>query len=186
MNLAGLSEPMSDEVRSGIIDPVPVKLSPPLRLCRFTDRKYGPNDGLLSPWWITEGDFLKIVVARERSREAHGGDKQRGLSLGFMARWAVAVPQEWQSPGRPAKSTTMDLLLRGDLLTPLDAFVGRGKVQSETVPNGITMKWSGWPEITQLYIPAFSRKRTPPATLSDVLSVLAVGAPTDIVSRQLY
>jgi hypothetical protein len=86
----------------------------------------------------------------------------------------------------------MDLLLRADLRADVDAFVGRGKVQEETAPNGIVLKWSGWPTITQIYLPALSKKRVDdagrrvPAALSDVLAIMAVGAPTRVLSRQLY
>ena len=184
--LASLPEAVRDDLRKGIRDPVPVRLQPNLRLCRFTDRKYGPNAGLVSPWWITEADFNKIIAARERSRAAHGNDKAIGLSLGFMARWAVAIPQEWQNEGKPGAPTTMDLLLRGDLKVPVVAFVGRGRTQEETTANGITMKWTGWPDITQLYIPALSRKAIPLPTLTDVLNIMHVGYPTYIVSRPLY
>ena len=184
--IKGLDDAVRAELQAGIVDPVPTVLHPPLRLCRFTDRKFGHTDGLVSPWWITENDFLKVVAARERSRQAHAGDKSRGLSLGFVARWAAAIPQEWQTAGKPGKPTTVDLLLRADLLVSVDAFVGRGRAQQETAPNGINLKWSGWPQITQLFIPAFSKRQKVPATAADVIATMAIGAPTYIVSRQLY
>lgn len=184
--VSSLQELVRDDLRRGMRAPSPTRLTPPLRLCRFTDRRYGPNAGLVSPWWITETDFQKIVLARERSRAAHGGDKAIGLSLGFVARWAVAIPQEWQEDGKPSSATTMDLLLRADLKAPVDAFVGRGCTQRETTANGIDMKWTGWPSITQLYIPALSRKRDPQPTLTDVLAIMTPGAPTYVVSRPLY
>ena len=177
---------MRDQLAAGVVGPEHVRLNPNLRLCRFTDRKHGPDNGLVSPWWMTENDFLKIVAAREQSRRAHNGDKSKSLSIGFLARWAAAVPQEWQQGDGPHSSTTVDLLLRADLRVPIDAFVGRGRAQREQSPNGITVTWSGWPEITQLFIPAFSRKQMPPASLHDVLQVLSVGAPTNVTSHQLY
>ena len=185
-NLASLPNAVRDQLSAGIIDPEYVQLKPNLRLCRFTDRKYGPNNGLISPWWMTENDFLKIVDARERSRRAHNGDKSKSLSMGFLARQAAAVPQEWQQNDGSYTPTTVDLLLRADLRVPIDAFVGRGRAQREQSPNGITVTWAGWPGITQIFIPAFSRKLSPPATLHDVLQLLAVGAPTRIASHQLY
>src|SRR3954463_5964026 len=124
-NMSSLQEPVRNDLRRGMRAPSPTRLTPPLRLCRFTDRRYGPSSGLVSPWWITETDFLKIVSAREHSRAVHGGNKAIGLSLGFVARWAVATPREWQEEGKPPAATTMDLLLRADLKAPVDAFVGR-------------------------------------------------------------
>jgi len=185
-NLKSLPSAVRDQLAAGIVDPDHVTLAPNLRLCRFTDRQYGPDQGLISPWWMTENDFNKIVAAREHSRRAHGGDKSRSLSMGFLARWAAAVPQEWQQDGGTSKSNTVDLLLRADLRVSVDAFVGRGRAQREQSPNGITVTWSGWPSITQLFIPAFSLKQQPPATLHDVLQMLSVGAPTYVTSHQLY
>lgn len=173
------------DLKSGISNPTYMRLTPPLRLCRFTDRRYGSLNGVVSPWWIVESDFLKIIAARERSRAVHGGDKARALSLGFLARWAVAVPQEWQRDGG-FKPTTMDLLLRADLRQPLDAFTGRARVQREISPNGIDITWSGWTEVTQFYFPALSRLAPSCATVRDALQLLSVGAPTYIKSSQLY
>lgn len=180
-----LGSAQRDELLSGIANPEFVQLASPLRLCRFTDSGHGPNEGLVSPWWIAEADFLKIIAARDRSRAAHNNDASRALSLGFLARWAVAIPQEWQRDGK-GKPTAMNLLLRADLKGSLDAFVGRAREQRETSPNGITLKWSGWPSVTQYYIPAFSRKAPVNASLADVLKLLSVGAPTYIKSTPLY
>jgi hypothetical protein len=174
-----------EQLGKGIAAPTHTVIPPRTRLCRFTDVGYGPNEGLVSPWWIAESDFLKIVAAREHSREAHGGDKRRALSLGFLARWAVAIPQEWQGNGR-STPTTMDLLLRADVKVPLHAFRGRGRAQREVSPNGIDITWTGWASVTQYFIPQFSRLPNVGASLSDVMRVLEVGAPTHVKSTPLY
>ena len=191
--MRGVAEALDDlpsgvirELTKGIANPSPVKLRPPLRLYRFTDKARGPLGGMVGPWWITENDFRKILDARERSRKAHGGDTSAALSLGFLARWAVAVPQEWQEDGRPIVRTTMDMLVVGDLRRPVAAFVGRGGRQDEVAPNGITMHWSGWPTITQIYIPSLSRAQPATPTFADVDAIMAPGPATYFVSRQLY
>ena len=185
-SLSTLDPKLKNELLKGIRGPKPVQLVPPLRLFRFTDRSRGPDGGMVGPWWIAESDFMQVVAGRERSRQAHGGDVTRALSFGFMARWAIAVPQEWQEDGRPGHPTTVDLLVMGDLKAPVDAFVGRGKTQQEVTPNGIIMNWTGWPTITQIYIPALSRAQPKRPTFADVCTIMAPGAPKYIVSRPLY
>ena len=183
--MAKLGSALRDDLQRGITNIRLIELPPMLRLCRFTDSEYGPNDGLISPWWIAEDDFHRIVDARTASRAAHGNDKSLALSLGFLARMVLAIPQEWQSDGT-AKSTTMNLLLRGDLKAPVSAFTGTARMQRETTPNGIELRWEGWSSVRQFFILAFSRRPPVGAGLADVTKVMTIGAPTYIKSTPLY
>jgi hypothetical protein len=181
-NTADLAPEIRKSIADGIISPVPITLLPPLRLCRLVDRQRR-YEGAVAPWWIAEGDLSTIFQTREASRSAHGGDTKKGLSLGIIARSALGIPQTWRDGTR----TTLDMLLQADLkMRGVLAYVGKGRAQRETAPNGITLEWSPWSSITQIYIPALARTKHHQPTLEDVESIMTLGAARYFVSRPVY
>lgn len=177
-----LAPEVRKSIADGIISPVPITLRKPLRLCRLVDRdrRY---EGAVGPWWIAEGDLTKIFDARESSRAAHGGDKEKGLSIGIIARSALGIPQTWRNGAR----TTLDMLLQADLKADgVLAFVGKGRSQRETAPNGMELEWSPWSSVTQIFIPALARSPQHEPTLADVESIMTLGAARYFVSRDVY
>ncbi len=181
-NTSYLPPEIRKSIAAGMISPVPITLLPPLRLCRLVDRERR-YEGAVSPWWIAEGDLTTLFSARDASRAAHGGDKAKGLSLGRIARSALGIPQTWTDGTR----TTLDMMLQADLkATGILAYVGKGRAQNETAPNGITLQWSPWSNVTQIFIPALARTRDHQPTLADVESIMTLGAARYFVSRPVY
>ncbi len=184
--LAALPKKVREDLTKGLSSATPTQLAPPLRLYRFTDSAKGIQ-GAVSPWWMLEEDYLRIVTASELSERRARETGNRGLSLGTFARIAVAIPQEWQNLEEGTRTrTSVDLLLQASLRTPVEAYVGRGRKQREVSPNGIEVVWGAFSKVTQIYIPSFSQENTPRPSLQDIERVLALEAPRQVRSTPLY
>ena len=88
-----------------------------------------------SGWWMRECDYRRVLARYEKSK----------LGLGTVARSALAVQPPW---------SLMDVSIKAYVEEEILCYSGRGKTQfRELLPNGMKMTLTGWPDITQLYIP---------------------------------
>lgn len=133
---------LPDTARSGMRSPRVVTLKSGQVLFRFASTTTGSEMWAAGPWWMYEHDYHKIIAAYLESRAQHGED---GLTLGFLARAAVAVKQSW---------SRTDVVVKAIVNNDVKAFAGTGRSQyNESMPNGMHVTWRGWPNVTQLFIP---------------------------------
>jgi hypothetical protein len=86
-------------------------------------------------WWFQEADYRLIL------QRYHAGR----LGLGTVGRIAGAVQPSW---------SLMDVSIKARLLEDLKVYVGKGSTQyRDELPNGMYITQTGWPDITQVYIP---------------------------------
>jgi len=186
LTLSTLSSAERERIRSGIRSPRVIRLTAGERIYRFASsydrgrrKAVAPTAWATGPWWIREDDFLKIEAAQQKSVGVHG--PARALTLGFLARQAAAVMQEWSE---------VDRLVMATMLDGLDVFAGRGRTQFETPPSGavnynLRVTWSGWDDIEQLYLPGLDRGRE--GHTLDGRRVFEVHHPArSIASQQLW
>lgn len=134
------------------------------------------------PWWLREDDYLTIEAAWNRSLLAHGGDRSKALTLGFLARQAAAVMQSWSN---------VDRLVVADVTADFEVFTGLGRTQHNEVPPpgavsyNLKLTWTGWDDVEQLYLPHLDRNRE--GYLTDGRQVLTVHKPARVIeSQQLW
>lgn len=133
---------LPDIARSGLRSPRVVTLTSGQVLFRFASTTSRRDTWAAGPWWMYEHDYHKIIAAYLESRAQHGED---GLTLGFLARAAVAVKQSW---------SRTDVVVKAIVNNDVKAFAGAGRSQyNESMPNGMHVTWRGWPNVTQLFIP---------------------------------
>jgi hypothetical protein len=128
----------------GIRTPVITTLPAGLEVFRFassvrpgTGETIASTDWSKSPWWSLKADYYRILARH----------KAGALSLGTVARSATAVQPSW---------SRMDILISARLKEDTEAYQGKGKTQyRDLLPNGMYMTLTGWPDITQLYIPKY-------------------------------
>jgi hypothetical protein len=131
-----------ERAQAGIRSPRVVTLSAGEALFRFAstkNQKTGesiPSDRwALGPWWVQEEDYHKILARFQ--------DGQMGF--GTIARAALAVQPSWSN---------MDVSVKAVLLQDVNVYVGRGATQyHDVLPNGMHVTLTGWPDITQVYVP---------------------------------
>lgn len=189
LTLAALPARERDRLRSGMRAPQPFEIPEGTTLYRFAssyDRfrraAIPPVRWATGPWWLDEAGFRLIEAERAASLKAHGNDPKRALTLGFLARQAAAVKQEWSN---------VDVLVTARACAPIAAFAGKGRAQHE-VPDRSTgfwnydvrFVWTGWDRIRQLYLPSLDPVR--PGHLIDGRKVLDIGSVTPVESQQLY
>lgn len=159
-----IRNPIADEARGGIVDPVPVRLGPGVRLFRVVDRQpdAARQDARISgPWWIAECDYLRIVAEFMRLRGAAAGRRaQRQVRFVDTYREANAVPHRWVANGRPGRVAALDVIGSADVVETLWALMGQGKSQPEVLGSGLTRTWPGWPDLTQLFVYELSKHAT--------------------------
>lgn len=86
-------------------------------------------------WWFQEADYRAILL-RHRAG---------GLGLGTVGRSAGAVQPSW---------SLMNVSIKARLLDDVGVYVGRGATQyRDELPNGMVVTLTGWPDITQVYVP---------------------------------
>ena len=123
-----------------------------------------------------------IEAQRAASLKAHGNDPKRALTIGFLARQAAAVKQEWSN---------VDVLVVARTTSPIAAFAGKGRAQHE-VPDRSTgfwnydvrFVWTGWDRIRQLFIPNLDPLK--PGQLLDGTTVLDIVSTSQVESQQMY
>jgi hypothetical protein len=188
LSIKTLPEWEQNRLRSGMRAPRVVRLFKGEKVYRFAssfDRYKGvaipPAQWATGPWWFREQDFRKIEDAEAHSLKVHGGDRNKALTLGFLARWAGAVKQEWSN---------VDRLVSAELLADLEVFAGAGRTQhGERPPTGVVkynlrITWQGWNDVEQLYVPNLDRNN--PGHLVDGRHVLQLAKPVAIASQQLW
>ncbi len=86
-------------------------------------------------WWVKEADYRIIISEFLKSK----------LSLGTIARSAAAVQPSW---------SLVDVSIKAHIINDMKVFEGVGAPQfNDSLPNGMKMTLSGWPNVSQLYIP---------------------------------
>lgn len=86
-------------------------------------------------WWFQEADYRTIL------QRYHAGR----LGFGTVARVAGAVQPSW---------SLMDVSIKARLIDDIKVYVGKGSTQyRDELPNGMYVTLTGWPDITQVYIP---------------------------------
>lgn len=132
-----------DRVKKGVRKPTVVTLPAGTAVYRFASTQ-DPNTGssipsdrwARGPWWFQEADY-RLILEKYHS--------EGRLGLGTVAASAGAVQPTW---------SLMDVSIKAVLLDDLNVYIGKGATQyREELPNGMFMTLSGWPEITQVYIP---------------------------------
>ena len=187
--LAALPAKERERLRSGMRAPQPVEIPAGTTLYRFAssyDRyrraKVPPVRWATGPWWLDEAGYRLIQTERAASLKAHGNDPKRALTIGFLARQAAAVKQEWSN---------VDVLVVARTRARIAAFAGKGRAQHE-VPDRSTgfwnydvrFVWTGWDRIQQLFIPNLDPLK--PGQLLDGSTVLDIVSTTNVESQQLY
>jgi len=104
-------------------------------------------DWVASPWWIEEDQYHRINKKYLDGRS----DGFPFESLGFTMRHALAVQQGW---------SRVDVVVKAWLLQDINVFSGPGRCQFESLPNGMTVEWRGWPLVRQIYIPNVDKARS--------------------------
>ena len=188
-SLASLPPKERERLESGMRAPKPVDVPAGATLYRFAssfDRyrrmPIPPARWATGPWWLDEEGFRLIQAEHAASLKAHGNDPKRALTVGFLARQAAAVKQEWSN---------VDVLVTARTATTIHAFAGKGRSQHE-VPDRSTgfwnydvrFVWTGWERIRQLFIPYLDPMK--PGHLLDGSKVLDITSETKIDSQQLY
>ncbi|MGB9180918.1 MAG: hypothetical protein WCB68_16925 [Pyrinomonadaceae bacterium] len=145
LSLDQLSNEVWEVLFSGMRSPR-VKLLPAgLTLFRFASSDKPPETWAAGAWWIADHDYRKILAEHRVSQIRHRKD---GLTLGYLARAATAVRNEW---------SLMDIVVKAIVREDVMAFVGYGHTQhKEILPNGMYITIQGWPEIEQIFIPNIS------------------------------
>jgi hypothetical protein len=189
LSLAALPPKERERLLSGMRAPKPVQVAAGTTLYRFAssyDRfrnaPIPPARSATGPWWLDEQGFRLIQSERAASLKAHGNDPKRALTVGFLARQAAAVKQEWSN---------VDVLVTARVTTPFAAFSGKGRAQHE-VPDrstgfwnyNVRFVWTGWDRISQLYVPFLDAMK--PGHLADGRKIFDIVSTTSIESQQLY
>jgi len=189
LTLAALPARERERLRSGMRAPQPVEIPAGTTLYRFAssyDRyrhaPIPPARWTTGPWWLDEAGYRLIEAERAASLKAHGNDPKRALTVGFLARQAAAVKQEWSN---------VDVLVLARASANIAAFAGKGRAQHE-VPDRSTgfwnydvrFVWTGWDRIRQLFIPNLDPLK--PGQLLDGTTVLDIVSTSPIESQQLY
>ncbi|QDV27509.1 hypothetical protein [Aureliella helgolandensis] len=126
----------------GMRAPVVATLKAGDSLFRFASTQ-NPQTGIDIPsdqwargaWWFQESDYRKIIQ----------GYQTGNLGLGTVARSAGAVQPSW---------SLMNVSIKARLLDDIQVYLGAGSTQyRDELPNGMYMTLSGWPNVTQVYIP---------------------------------
>jgi hypothetical protein len=183
--LGSLPARARENLLDGICNPCESSLTTGTIIVRFANSSRWPDRWTASPWWVREIDFRRIEAARGRSLRIHDGDPTRALTMGFLGKQALAVPQQWRPDGPP---NLMDVVVRAEVLKELPCFVGQARVQREVAPNGFRLTWGGWPAVEQIFIPHFAQHPDPligPWRKPEE-PVLRVLQSTLVSSQQLY
>jgi hypothetical protein len=138
------------ELLRGMRVPRPVVLRAGAIVVRFANSTLGPDRWIRSPWWIDDSAYGHVEAARDQSLSVHGNDPRKGMTLGLLAKQALAVRQRWSED---APANLMDLVIKAEVARDLPAFAGRGHTQYEVAPNGFRLTWTGWSSVEQLFIP---------------------------------
>jgi len=160
LNINNVSNKEKKEINSGIRSPkvadLNVGTNDPTYIYRFSssvNRKDGenrdPEKQKLGAWWISSSDFLKIESEYLKHLATCNGDKSIAFPLGWFARRAEAIRQEWSN---------VDILIRAKIVADAKVFKGIGTIQyREAVPhpgNGtVSFTWVAWKNIEQIFIP---------------------------------
>jgi hypothetical protein len=140
-NLASTKDEYS-RASAGIKNPKVVTLAAGDEIFRFASTKNLQTGASLTPdqwvrgaWWFQDADYRLII---ERYLKGN-------LALGTVGRIAGAVQPSWSN---------MDVSIKARLLDDMEVYVGPGATQyRDELPNGMFVTLSGWPDITQVYIP---------------------------------
>ena len=147
------------EARTGIRKPAVVTIHRGETLLRFASSDK-PARWKASPWWIRQSTFDVLRDSWRRDREKPG----------WTARYHLAGAMKFDN--------RMDVVVRAFVNTDFNAYVGIGKPQRETAPNGIHVTWMGRPTLEQIYIPCLL------VVMRDALAVVPEAWP--VRSAQLW
>ena len=186
LSLAALSAKDQERLRSGMRAPTVRTIRAGTTLYRFAssydrfhNRPIPRERWATGAWWIDAQGFALIRAQRAQSVKIHG--PARALTIGFLARQASAVKQEWSN---------VDALVTAHVVKDLEVFAGKGRAQHEEPDRStgfwrynVHFTWSGWDYITQLYLPWLDPTR--PGYRVDGTKVLDAISYGSVESQQL-
>jgi hypothetical protein len=185
-----LLEDLGSEVRAELLKgmrvPRPIVLRAGTTVVRFASSATWSDRWARSPWWIDESAYQHLEAVRRHSLKVHDNDPGRAMTLGLLAKQALAVKQRWSEDG---PSNLMDMVIRAEVVREVQAFVGRGHTQYEAAPNGFRVTWTGWSSVQQVFIPELARGRGPaigPWLSPEPNEVVHVRQCTKVLSQQLF
>jgi hypothetical protein len=184
-SLQSLDSRVRAELLKGMRVPQPIVLRAGATVVRFANSATWSDRWARSPWWLDESSYQHLEAARRHSLNVHADDPARAMTLGLLAKQALAVRQRW-GDGPP---NLMDMVIRAEIVHEVQAFAGRGHTQYETAPNGFRVTWTGWSSIQQLFIPALAMERGPavgPWGAPDPEPVVRVRQCIKVLSQQLF
>ena len=158
ISLNNLSTFEYERLKSGIKSPrletIPVT-TPIFRfassLNRRRNKQANQNEQVQGPWWLGTEDYLKIEREYWLGFSQKNGDKSVAMPLGWYARRAAAIRQEWSN---------VDLLIRAEVVASVKVYKGLGIDQKHEPYGGkgfgmasVHFSWDAWKSIEQIFIP---------------------------------
>lgn len=118
---------------------------------RSRNKMTNANEQVQGPWWLSVEDYLKIEREYWLGLSMKRGNKSTAMPLGWYARRAAAIKQEWSN---------VDLLIRAEVVASVKVFKGLGIDQNREPYGGkgfgmasVYFSWNAWKSIEQIFIP---------------------------------